>query len=230
MVGVEDLSLVDVARAEECAHRAHTGQKWAQSVRGFREDYMRHIASVRYEVYRGLFRENGARLNYATVLALLHDVIEDCDSHWMATIAACFGNAVLDDVLALTKDEKLPLEQQMLDSLRRILERGTPEVALVKIADRIVNLSVPPHQWRLPKLKAYLEESRLIERMLCGVYEQTKVVDERLRGRIKRYERHIEAREEERKHRDFVKVSEPIIEVELVCEGCGFTVCSGRRS
>lgn len=49
----------------------------------------------------------------------------------------------------------------MNDSLQRILKQA-PEVALVKLADRITNLYRPPFYWKKEKIKSYREEAILI--------------------------------------------------------------------
>jgi len=48
--------------------------------------------------------------------------------------------------LALTKNENLPKEQQISDSLTRIKKRSF-EAWAVKLADRITNLQIPPSVW-----------------------------------------------------------------------------------
>ena len=65
-------------------------------------------------------------------------------------------------VAALTKDKSLPSKElQMRDSLERLKKRQNC-VALVKLADRITNLDIPPKHWDAIKKRTYLEEAKLI--------------------------------------------------------------------
>jgi len=74
--------------------------------------------------------------------ALLHDTIEDTDTTF-SEVEENFGTAVANAVLALTKNESLPKEEQMMDSLKRI-KKLPYDVWAVKMADRITNLQKPP--------------------------------------------------------------------------------------
>ena len=49
----------------------------------------------------------------------------------------------------------------MADSLKRILTQPR-EAAMVKLADRIVNLGPPPPDWSEEKIASYRQEARLI--------------------------------------------------------------------
>ena len=69
--------------------------------------------------------------------------------------------SVASGVLALTKDSGLDKSDQMPDSLKRILAQP-PEIALVKMADRITNLQPPPPDWTPEKRARYLQEARTI--------------------------------------------------------------------
>ena len=100
----------------------------------------------RREVIAALPTTKLANPDLAVVCALLHDTVEDTPTP-LDEIAAKFGNDVAAGVSALTKNDKLPKPEQMADSLRRIREQP-PEIAVVKLADRITNLSEPPHYWR----------------------------------------------------------------------------------
>ena len=75
-----------------------------------------------------------------------------------------FGKDVADGVLALTKNENLPKEDRMRDSLERLLKQPK-QVQIVKLADRITNLQAPPHYWTKEKIVnyAYLEYSAILK-------------------------------------------------------------------
>lgn len=135
---------------------AHAGQ----TVPGTDLPYLLHVTLVAMEVGAALRAEPGHDEDLAIQCALLHDTIEDTAvTH--AQLAAAFGQPVADGVLALSKDETLPKDQQMPDSLRRI-QAQPHAVWLVKLADRIVNLQPPPKHWQAAKVAAYRSESHNI--------------------------------------------------------------------
>jgi len=69
-----------------------------------------------------------------------------------------FGKAVTDGVKALTKNESLPKDRQMSDSLHRIKLQPS-EIWAVKLADRITNLQPPPAYWSREKIPNYKKTS-----------------------------------------------------------------------
>jgi (p)ppGpp synthase/HD superfamily hydrolase len=144
--------------AEACrfAAAAHA----AQVVPGTELPYLTHVALVAMEVSAALRAEPNHDEDLALCCALLHDTVEDTPIT-LAEVQAVFGPAVAAGVSALTKDEALPKEAQIPDSLRRI--RAQPnEVWLVKLADRIVNLQPPPKHWEPAKIADYKAQSQTI--------------------------------------------------------------------
>ncbi len=156
----------------------HNGQKEP----GHDLPYLVHLVSVAAEVIAALPTTKLANPDLAVVCALLHDSVEDTPTP-VEEVAAKFGNDVAAGVLALTKNDKLPKAEQMPDSLRRIREQP-PEIAVVKLADRITNLSEPPHYWSPEKRVKYREEAIVIADTL-GYASAT--LDARIRSRIERY-------------------------------------------
>ena len=156
----------------------HNGQKEP----GHDLPYLVHLVSVAAEVIAALPTTRLANPDLAVVCALLHDTVEDTPTP-LDEVAAKFGNDVAAGVSALTKNDKLPKPEQMPDSLRRIREQP-PEIAVVKLADRITNLSEPPHYWTPEKRVKYREEAIVIADTL-GYASQT--LDARIRARIERY-------------------------------------------
>ena len=150
-----------IDRAWALAVRRHHGQTYGSVVEGERVEYMTHIGSVALNVAWALQSDAGSDSNIALPCAILHDTIEDTGTTH-AELLEAFGAAVADGVLALSKDSSLPGKQaQMADSLRRI--RIQPrEVWMVKLADRIANLSAPPHYWDNTKILAYRDEAQWI--------------------------------------------------------------------
>jgi (p)ppGpp synthase/HD superfamily hydrolase len=157
----------------------------AQKEPGHDLPYLVHVVSVAAEVIAALPLTPLADPELAVTCALLHDTVEDTDTT-LDELAAKFGPAVAAGVAALTKDHTLPKPEQMPDSLRRIREQP-PEIAVVKLADRITNLSTPPHYWTKEKCAAYRAEATAIADALGHA---SAALDARLRARIAAYAAH----------------------------------------
>lgn len=176
-----------VERAWAFATRQHAGQTFGGPGEGERVEYLNHIGSVVMEVMWALGFETTADGNLAVSCAILHDTIEDTGAQY-ETLVQEFGRAVADGVLALSKDSRLPTKAaQMEDSLARI--RYQPkEVWMVKLADRISNLDTPPFYWTNEKIRAYLDEARLIHEALgCA----SAVLARRLEEKMAAYPRYL---------------------------------------
>lgn len=174
-------------RALDFAARAHGDQRVPGS--GF--PYVVHVAKVAMEVLAATEDEVGLDRDLAVACALLHDAVEDAPSHQerqerLAAIRAAFGVRVADGVLALTKDDTLPKQARMPDSLARI--RAQPrEVWLVKLADRITNLEPPPPAWPAEKRRVYHAEA---ERLLFALRDAGTSLPRRLEAKLAEYARH----------------------------------------
>ena len=71
-----------------------------------------------------------------------------------------------DGALALTKNKCLEKTAQMEDSLLRIRQQ-MPEIRMVKLADRIINLQPPfPPHWNIEKICQYRQEAITIYKAL----------------------------------------------------------------
>lgn len=152
-----------------------------QMVPGKSYSYVVHLANVAMEVMTAIANSRSRDSNLAILCALLHDTLEDTRADpWQ--IEKAFGEPVRRGVQALTKNEDLPEEDRMIDSLTRVLEQP-PEVGMVKMADRITNLQKPPDHWNIHKIRAYLKEAKLIHRRL-GHLDGTlsKRLEDRIRG------------------------------------------------
>lgn len=165
-------------KAYAFAARAHGEQK----VMGCGFPYIYHVSLVAMEVMRALIIEKQDNEDLAVQCALLHDVLEDTDCTY-AQIAAEFGAAVANGVLALSKVAALPEDQSMIDSLTRIKEQPR-EIWIVKLADRIVNLGPPPFEWNIEKRRQYNNEARLIHESLASA---SRYLSGRLMQKIKEY-------------------------------------------
>ena len=166
---------VDTMRFAAAAHNA-------QKEPGHDLPYLVHVVSVAAEVIAALPTTKLDNPDLAVTCALLHDTVEDTQIT-LDEIAAHFGNDVAAGVSALTKNVTLYKPQQMPDSLRRIKQQP-PEIAVVKLADRITNLSAPPHYWSKEKCAKYREEAITIADELGYA---SKALDARIRERIEAY-------------------------------------------
>jgi (p)ppGpp synthase/HD superfamily hydrolase len=159
-------------RAIRFAAEAHAGQK----VPGTELPYLLHLSQVASEVSAA----GGSELSI--LCAWLHDTLEDTGTSY-EMVAAAFGTAVADGVQALTKNNALPQEARMADSLERI-HLQPPDVACVKLADRITNLQRPPAYWSAEKIDAYRAEAGQI---LAALGDACPTLADRLQTKIDAY-------------------------------------------
>ena len=139
------------------AVRAHRGQEMKCPVK---TDYTAHIFGVALTALDFAESENVDK-DLIVKVALLHDTIEDT-SVCYDELLGLFGKDVADGVWALTKDETLPKEKQMQNSLDKILKLNKKEVAIVKLADRCFNTRCKVDSWNDEKQQEYLIEARFI--------------------------------------------------------------------
>ena len=119
----------------------------------------------------------------AVQCSLLHDVLEDTLITYQE-IEDKFGFQVAQGVLALSKNNKIESKRdQLIDSLNRIKQQPK-EIWMVKLADRITNLSPPPFYWNNEKIQSYKEDANLIYNYL---YKSNTFLSERLKNRIQAY-------------------------------------------
>ena len=162
------MNIDELNHAWQLAEAAHRGQYY-----GYDADqipYVYHLGNVLLEARNAVEHTPGCPARVVLLAAILHDTLEDTDLTSDA-VKTAFGPAVLTAVQALTKNEALPKAEQMPDSLARIRAAG-PAAAMVKLCDRIANLSRrPPGHWDAGRKAAYREEARLILRELGGSSE-----------------------------------------------------------
>jgi len=176
-------------KAWDFASLAHYGQTYGGPAAGQQIDYINHIGSVAMELIWALNCSEDVNGDLAIQCALLHDTIEDTDVTY-EQVKYEFGQCVADGVLALSKDDSLPSKrEQMIDSLARIKEQPK-EVWMVKLADRITNLSMPPENWDREKRLNYRDEAVLILNELGAV---SKLLADRISKRISEYTSFIDS-------------------------------------
>ena len=170
-------------KALKYAGEMHANQK----VPGTNANYLLHISNVAMEVIFAHKFKSDFDLDYAVQLAILHDIIEDTHIS-QNELTSEFGKKVAEGVMALTKNDSLPTKtEQIIDSLHRI-NLMVKEVGIVKLADRITNLQEPPVNWDLKKRQNYLEDAKVISKMLQG---KNEYLNKRLEEKIKDYNKYF---------------------------------------
>ncbi len=151
--------------------------------------YIAHITSVAMEVINACEKSSldEEKANLAISCALLHDVIEDANITY-DELYMKFGEKVANGVEALTKDKTLASKQeQMKDSIERLLTQPY-EIQMVKLADRITNLGIPPKHWDNEKIKKYQKEAGFI---LSCLGNSNIYLSKRLEEKIENYNNYI---------------------------------------
>ncbi|MBF4515413.1 bifunctional (p)ppGpp synthetase/guanosine-3',5'-bis(diphosphate) 3'-pyrophosphohydrolase [Flavobacterium sp. ANB] len=149
--------------------------------------YVIHLSNVAMEILIASHNTEGFDLNFATQIALLHDTLEDTNTTF-EELKLEFGIEIAEGVSALTKNDNLPKEERMLDSLDRI-SKQKKEIWAVKLADRITNLQKPPKSWDNLKRIKYREEAKIILEKLNG---SNQYLENRLRSKIEEYEQYLD--------------------------------------
>ena len=172
-------------KALEYAASAHREQKTPKGL-----PYIVHVTSVTMEVINACEKSklDKDKANLAISCALLHDVIEDTVITY-DELYVDFSEAVANGVEALTKDKTLKSKQeQMKRSIEMLLEQPY-EVQMVKLADRITNLSTPPEHWDNDKRQAYVKEASFI---LSCLKNSNIYLSARLEEKIEKYKEYID--------------------------------------
>ncbi|MEC7987130.1 MAG: DUF3293 domain-containing protein [Myxococcota bacterium] len=159
--------------------------------------YLLHLTMVSGRAMVGALQTPGTDVELVMQAAILHDVLEDTDC-LPQEVEAVFGTEVLRGVESLSKrvkigERRLSKREQMEDSLVRILQQPK-EIALVKLADRITNLGIPPVSWfyRDRKMESYVSEAQLILDALGGASPYLATI---LAGKIQAYAQFFQKRE-----------------------------------
>lgn len=119
-------------------------------------------------VARLLAEVGGVQEEDVLIAALLHDTIEDTATT-ADEVTAAFGSTVCGLVLEVTDDKSLPKARRK----ELQIEHGpalSPGAALIKLADKIANVSdlcrAPPEDWSRERLVEYLLWSDAVVRNL----------------------------------------------------------------
>ena len=151
--------------------------------------YLAHITCVAMELINACEKSNldEEKSNIAISCALLHDVIEDANITY-DELYVKFGETIANGVEALTKDKtKSTKQEQMKDSIEKLLTQPY-EVQMVKLADRITNLGIPPKHWDNEKIKKYQKEASFI---LSCLGNSNIYLAKRLKEKIEDYNNYV---------------------------------------
>jgi len=153
-----------------------------QLIPGTNLPYVVHLSNVAMEILITSQKTENFDSEFAVQVALLHDILEDTQTTY-EEIASEFGKNIAQAVLALTKDNAIPKEERMNDSLKRIKEQQK-EVWAVKLADRITNLQTPPTHWSDEKIMEYHKQAIQIAHSLK---DGNEYLEDRLHEKIADY-------------------------------------------
>jgi (p)ppGpp synthase/HD superfamily hydrolase len=130
--------------------------------------YIFHPIDVANEViyYSGL---NEAEVQTASIIAILHDVVEDT-SVSIDEVISEFGSTVASGVQFLSKDDSVPQPEQLRENLSRLVVAPN-FVQAIKLADRVSNLKAFPAMWDRARIGKYLDDSALISQRLGDASE-----------------------------------------------------------
>jgi len=171
----------------ELTSTLHAGQRYGGYQEGEFLNFIDHIEKVTFEVMTTTMFEHHLNANLAVKCAMLHDTLEETRITYKE-IEERFGKPVADGVLALTKNSNISdPRHKIIDSLERIKKQPI-EVWVVKLADRLANLSFPPFYWDNKKKRAYLEESEMIYNYL---HEASPFLSQKLYNKMIEYQRFI---------------------------------------
>ena len=158
-----------------------------QTVPGTNSNYLLHLSNVAMELLIAHNANPNFDIDFAIQIALLHDTIEDTETPFKE-LQKEFGSKIAIAVQALTKDNTIVSKhQRMVDSLNRV-NALQKEVGMVKLADRITNLQMPPDFWNKEKTCNYYKESKLIDTMLINKNEYLNL---RLKTKITDYKKYM---------------------------------------
>ncbi|WP_300367997.1 HD domain-containing protein [Hydrogenimonas sp.] len=172
-------------KALRLAAWAHYGQ-----VTKFGDPYITHPTAASYELLAAQSAGEVFDVDLAVITALLHDVVEKSDVT-LKSIRKDFGQAVAAGVAAMTKNESLPKNEQLRDSVTRILDQPR-EIAMAKIADRISSMLPISSEWSDEKITTILGNAEMILQVLGDASPYLK---NRLKRKIRLYRNVLEKRQ-----------------------------------
>jgi guanosine-3',5'-bis(diphosphate) 3'-pyrophosphohydrolase len=129
------------------------------------------------DVVQLLWEVGGVRDSDVLLAAILHDTIEDTNTH-PDELRDMFGEEVLSIVLEVTDDKSLPkLKRKHLQI--ETASKKTTKAKLVKLADKCSNLRdlrmLPPKHWSMERRRDYLLWS---EKVVAGLRGTNAALEE----------------------------------------------------
>lgn len=174
-----------IPKAIELAFAAHEGQ-----LRDEGTPYVQHPLRVweSFKEYRPLGDTPVRHYEELGCVALLHDVLEDCDVSY-DQLATEFSPFVAEGVRLLTKFPAAEgVEKAERDAAYfAALQLAHRDVQLIKLLDRLDNLSTLGHSRKPGKLERYIEETERIfvpwaERVSPRVHREMRFLLDDLKG------------------------------------------------
>ncbi len=156
---------------DELVHKAklfskhyHTGQLYWD----WRDYFIAHIEPV-VEKAIELAEKLGLDITETAILAYLHDVLEDCEQVTSKMLEENFGKDILDGVFLLSnRIASVPNSDKSPDGYFEAIGRARPEIKIVKVADRLMNLaSYSNHldkQKRITLAQHYSDQKKYFEK------------------------------------------------------------------
>lgn len=124
-----------------------------------KKNYNAHFFSVALNAINFTYEDDIDR-EFMVTVAILHDVLEDTDITYNDLLNE-FGFNIANAVNSLSRNEKIPFNEQIPDCLNRI-KNQPKEVAIVKMADRLFNIRERYKAWDLERQEMYKKESQLV--------------------------------------------------------------------
>ena len=157
----------ELLKAIQFANEKHDGQVR----RGTNLPYISHPVAVSYLV--AAYKGRSKKLKELLIAAVLHDCLEDTDTRFEELVAQ-FGPLVASLVLELTNDKEQVQKMGKLEYQTKKLLGMSSYALVIKLADRLHNISDQP----LPKmldntitLMARLREGRKLSRSQVALVE-----------------------------------------------------------
>ena len=121
-----------------------------------------------------LWQKGGVRDEVVIAAALLHDTVEDTDTSF-EELQRDFGPEICEVVAEVTDDKRLPKaerKQQQIDHAPHL----TPRARLVKLADKIANLTdmivAPPANWSNKRKYEYVQWGKRVIDPIRGTHSE----------------------------------------------------------
>lgn len=187
-----------ISQAYKFAEFAHRNQKRSDET----TPYFQHCENT-YKLATTLKDTSGLNMDNVAMMALLHDTIEDTNVTY-EEIEKLFGKTIAKGVLALTKDYSLPKEKLFETYLNNIKNFGK-EAAVVKLADRIDNLSCLNPIWDKKRSQQYVTLSKIISEEIGPMCPE---LNKKLIESINKYSQMIEEYDKNGGFMKYIKVKD----------------------